>query len=298
MNPNPIFRRLSAILPGLVLVLSLAVSIYDIGGGASFLQNQVFDLYQRLIPRAANEMGPQAVYIDIDAETSKRYGTWPWPRKRVQQLVEAINAKNAGAIIIDAPLAEADPTSTAQLLKLWKSLPGYGNYADMGTAMANLPDPDAELAVTLARTPSVVTFVPGRPAVETITPILHKTSISQTGGEARHHLKNYVNWRASQPLFEKAARGVGASLVDQEPGSIVRTIPTLVTMDGAIYPSATLEALRVARKGAAYSLEVSEPENGFALEFEPGINRVAIIGTPATSRASELRRPSALTAAH
>lgn len=280
MNPNPIFRRLSAILPGLVLVLSLAVSIYDIGGGASFLQNQVFDLYQRLIPRAANEMGPQAVYIDIDAETSKRYGTWPWPRKRVQQLVEAINAKNAGAIIIDAPLAEADPTSTAQLLKLWKSLPGYGNYADMGTAMANLPDPDAELAVTLARTPSVVTFVPGRPAVETITPILHKTSISQTGGEARHHLKNYVNWRASQPLFEKAARGVGASLVDQEPGSIVRTIPTLVTMDGAIYPSATLEALRVARKGTAYSLEVSEPENGFALEFEPGIDRVAIIGTP------------------
>ena len=46
MNPTPAFRRLSAILPGLVLVLSLAVSIYDPQGTGSFLRNQVFDLYQ------------------------------------------------------------------------------------------------------------------------------------------------------------------------------------------------------------------------------------------------------------
>jgi len=279
MNPNPVFRRLSAILPGLVLVMSLVVSIYNPSGSATLLSDQVFDIYQRLLPRTVGGAGIQAIYIDIDAETSQRYGAWPWPRKRLQQLIEAVKAQGASAILIDAPLAEPDPTSSRELLKLWRNLPGTGDYSGLDGAFSTLPDPDTVLASTLATTPSVVTFVPGRPAIENRKAITQKAAISQSGGDARHHIENFTDWRASLPLFETAAQGVGAGLVDHPAGGIIRSLPTVVSMDGALYPSALMEMLRVARQAKGYNIAVSEPENGFALEFEPGIDVVSILGT-------------------
>ncbi len=92
MNPTPAFRRLSAILPGLMLVLSLAVSIYNPAGTGTFLQDLVFDAYQRFLPREAAAEGPRAIYVDIDAETAKAYGPWPWPRKRLDDLVARMAA--------------------------------------------------------------------------------------------------------------------------------------------------------------------------------------------------------------
>ena len=73
MNPTPAFRRLSALLPGLVLVLALLVSIYDTGGIDSYLRNLVFDSYQQILPRKPSPNGPHAVYVDIDAKTSSRF---------------------------------------------------------------------------------------------------------------------------------------------------------------------------------------------------------------------------------
>ena len=128
MESTPAFRRLSAILPGLVLVLSLALSIYDIGGLATGLRDQVFDVYQRIEPRKAGPDGSHAVYIDIGTDSAQRYGAWPWPRKRLVDLVNAVQAAGASVILLDMPLYEEDPTSTASLLKLWDPLPDATSY--------------------------------------------------------------------------------------------------------------------------------------------------------------------------
>ncbi len=161
MNPTPVFRRLSAILPGLVLVLALAVSIYNPQGMGTFLQDQVFDVYQRILPREPGPLGTNAVYIDIDAETAKTHGAWPWPRKRLDDLVERVRDAGASAIVIDMPLAEADPTSANELIRLWSPFPADGNFAGLGQALAQLPNHERQLTALLASTNSVVSFVPG-----------------------------------------------------------------------------------------------------------------------------------------
>jgi len=279
MNPTPAFRRLSAILPGLVLVLSLAVSIYDPQGTGSFLRNHVFDLYQYLLPRQAGPDGPRAVYIDIDAETAKTYGAWPWPRKRLDDLVKRVENAGASAILIDMPLADADPTASNELLRLWAPLPADDTLGGLGQSLTQLPNYERELAALLSSTPSVVSFVPGKTAFQNVHTPLRPAAISPRGGDPRHHMSAYTAWRATLPAFEAAAKGNGATLPDVGRDAIVRGLPMLTDLNGTLYPSNVLEALRVAKGGTGYSVQVAAPENGFSFEIEPGIERIVIDGT-------------------
>ncbi|MDO8839773.1 MAG: adenylate/guanylate cyclase domain-containing protein [Parvibaculum sp.] len=293
MNPTPAFRRLSAILPGLVLVLGLAVAIYDPRGMGSFLQNQVFDLYQQILPREAAPAGPHAVYVDIDAETAKRFGAWPWPRKRLAQLVERVREGGATAILIDAALSEPDPTAIRELMQLWAPLPAGGDFAGLAGALQSLPDHDRELAAQLRATQAVVSFVPGKTAFDGQHMPARPASIVPQGGEPRHYMHEYKTWRPTLAPFEVAARGVGASLPgDAATGIRVRDLPLLVNLDGTLYPSNVLETLRVARNGSGYRAIVAAPEYGFSFEMEPGLERVEIGDTPLvaqTTRDGRLR---------
>jgi adenylate cyclase len=203
MNPTPTFRRLSSILPGLVLVLSLAVAIYDLGGVGSYLQNQVFDTYQRILPRQASSGGPHTVYVDIDADTAAKFGSWPWPRKRLADLVEAVRDSGASAILIDMPLSAADQTSASELLRLWTPLStdpaqigdpaqaGVPAQATLRAALETLPDQDARLVRLLQETSSIISFVPGKAPNGPIHAPLGAKPVTPQGSDPRHYLNSY-----------------------------------------------------------------------------------------------------------
>ncbi len=279
MESTPAFRRLSAILPGLVLVLSLALSIYDIGGLATTLRDHVFDFYQRIEPRKAGPDGPHTVYIDIGTESAQRYGAWPWPRKRLADLVDAVQRAGASAILLDMPLYEEDPTSTASLLKLWTPLPPLSASNGLREALTSLPDHEQAFAALLAATPSVISFEPGKaPLGDARAPVAH-ASVASQGSDARHYAATYALWRPSLAPFEAAAKGGGATLPDQTPGTAVRTLPMLVNLGGTLYPSNILETLRVMRGGTSYHAKVAESEMGFTFGMEPGVEQVSIDDT-------------------
>ncbi|ABS64119.1 putative Chase2 sensor protein [Parvibaculum lavamentivorans DS-1] len=292
MNPTPAFRRLSAILPGLVLVLSVFVAINDPHGAGTFLQNRAFDLYQRILPREAGAGGPHAVYVDIDTETAKRFGAWPWPRKRLDMLVEKVRDAGASAIVIDMTLADADPTATSELLRLWSPFPAGEKFNGFSRTLSGLPNHERELAALLSSSKSVVSFVPGKTSFDGQHTPARPASITPSGGDPRHYMRDYETWRPSLPLFEAAATGNGASLPERDHGETIRGLPMLTALDGTLYPSNVLEALRVARGGAGYRAVVRAPESGFSFEIEPGLERVEITGTglhALTQKNGELR---------
>src|SRR5262245_38061252 len=77
-------KWLQPALASLVLAVALALRWYDppILGD---LRALVFDQYQRVAPR---EYKPAPVKIvDIDDESLKRYGQWPWPRGLIAELL-------------------------------------------------------------------------------------------------------------------------------------------------------------------------------------------------------------------
>lgn len=279
MNPTPAFRRLSAILPGLVLVLSLVLANYNPEGAGTFLQDRVFDTYQRLLPRSTAAEGPRAVYIDIDAETAKAYGPWPWPRKRLDDLVSRVSKAGADAILIDMPLADPDPTSAAELIRLWAPLPRQGDFSGLSQALRQLPDHERELAALLAETRSVVSFVPGKTDFSGRHLPRATAPVSPQGGDPRHYMARHELWRSTLASFENAANGNGATIAAEANGAAVRRLPLLVNLDGTLYPSNVLEALRVSQGGTGYRAMVATAESGFSFEIEPGVERIAILGT-------------------
>ena len=278
MNSTPVISRLSAILPGLVLVVGLVLSIYDVQGLSTGLQNQVFDVYQRIEPRPAPENGPRTVYVDIGAESARQFGAWPWPDKRIGELISAIKEGGASAILLDMPLAEPDRTSRSELLKLWNTLDTLPNGAEMQAGLAELPDYTSELATLLGQTPSIISFEPGKSSIGTERLPLTKAPLLSEGSDARHFVNSYKTWRTSLVAMETAAQGDGATLPSRVSGTTVRDLPLVIKLGEHLYPSNVLETLRVYRQATGFKANVAEPENGFAIGMEPGIASVSIDG--------------------
>ena len=71
MKKLPILFSLAILISAImIIVLDLPVK--------SILQNISFDTFQRLHPREFQN-APVRI-VDIDEESLRRYGQWPWPR--------------------------------------------------------------------------------------------------------------------------------------------------------------------------------------------------------------------------
>ena len=105
----------------LVLLLALAaLRIFD-PLPIQELRVRVFDLFQVLQPREATER--PVVIIDIDEQSLKSVGQWPWPRTRIADLISRLTQMGALVIAFDIVFAEPDrmrrvaahPTGSLQL---------------------------------------------------------------------------------------------------------------------------------------------------------------------------------------
>src|SRR5690242_9927403 len=76
-----------------------------------------FDLYQRAIPRIPEADTPVRI-VDIDDDSLKKIGQWPWPRTLVAQLIDKLREAGASVIAFDIDFAEPDCTSPKLLLPL------------------------------------------------------------------------------------------------------------------------------------------------------------------------------------
>jgi adenylate cyclase len=98
------------------------------------LRNAVFDQYQRWHPRPYQPV-PVRI-IDIDEESLKRLGQWPWPRTRVAELIERLRKAGAATIGMDIVFAEPDRTSPKSMSATW-NLPD-----DLRRRLESIPDHD------------------------------------------------------------------------------------------------------------------------------------------------------------
>ena len=74
------------------------------------LENLVFDQYQRWLPRPYDFDHPVRI-VDIDDESIRHIGRWPWPRQTMAELVEALTKAGAAAIAFDVLFSEKDNPS-------------------------------------------------------------------------------------------------------------------------------------------------------------------------------------------
>jgi adenylate cyclase len=235
---NPAWRRGIPLICGLAAiatVLTARVGLPDL-----FLRMQLacFDALQRAAPWA--DSGSRVRVVNIDDESLRRLGQWPWSRSTLAALVRNLQDDGARAIAFDVIFAESDRTSPSRLIEEWAA-----KYdLDVPSFSQKLPDFDRLFAATLARGRVVDGFAllstdnglvpPKGPAVATI------------GGDPSITLAPFEGAVPNIDVLQGATAGHGNLAIVAGRDEVIRKIPLLAAFKGRVVPSLSLEALRVA----------------------------------------------------
>jgi len=209
-------------------------------GPQQWMQAQLFDGYQRVLPR--ERVTQPAMVVEIDERSLAAYGQWPWPRRQVGELVEAIAAMQPAAIGLDTFFPEPDRLSPRRVLESVPDLPSV-----LRAQVAQLPDNDALLAQALRGKP-VVLGVAGEDSAAAADadkrPL--KTAPVLLKGDASGILAipQFAGVVRSLPELEAAAAGQG--LINNPGEGVVRRVSLLGRLGDQVLSNLEIALLRTA----------------------------------------------------
>ena len=200
-----------------------------------------FDLYQRATPRKPEGDTPIRI-VDIDDDSLKKIGQWPWPRTLVAQMIDKLREAGATIVVFDIDFAEPDRTSPKLLLPLMARSGVGGEEAKK--LLAALPDPDQRLAEAMGTMPTVTGFILTNHG-ETRPPA-PKAGFAFAGDDPLGQVDSFPAVVANLPALEAAAAGNGFLNQYTDWDHVVRRIPLILKFGDQPYPSLAAEVLRFA----------------------------------------------------
>jgi adenylate cyclase len=224
------------------LAISLNVLVGPIRGN---LQNLVFDQYQRWKPRPYDFSQPIRI-VDIDDESIHLIGRWPWSRRKMADLVEALVKANVAAIGFDYLFSEQDQSGDAA------ACAAGGRSADAAARCAERASGDTALAQAIQGRPVVlgVYLTPTHNGSQ--ASLTTKAGFSFVGDPPNDFVSHFFGVLAPIPELADAAVGLGFLNWLPDNDRVVRRVPLLLDVNGQIQPSLALETLRVAQGAAGY----------------------------------------------
>lgn len=261
----------TTIVPSIVLVIALFWRQQDPGGLLERMQQQVFDQYQRMQPRVYED-APVRI-IDIDDESLAKLGKqWPWPRTVLAQLVANLANAGAAAIVFDIVFAEPDRTSPKSMLELWSETTDLG---EVKPTLEKLPDHDAVFADIIAQAGNVVTGFVLTNDNNGVVPKARPPSYA--GDKPWPYLHGFTGAVQTLPVLEAAAAGNGTFSFAPGKDLTVRRIPLFLRLgEDRIYPSLSVEALRVALGGNTAQIKSTNASQEYGFGEKLGISSIRI----------------------
>ena len=239
-----------AVLAG--IVLAAAVAALQLLGLPTLdrLGLLLFDSYQRAAPRAYQEAAVSVV--DIDDESIRRLGQWPWPRSDIARLTERLGQAGASVVAFDVVFSEPDRTSPGSMAD---QLARGGADPAMLAALRRLPDHDAQLAQSFAATPVVLGYFLLNDRAG--APVTSKAGFA-VGGSPPSAVPGFRRGIESLPVLNAAAAGSGSVSLAADSDGILRSVPLLARQGDQLLPSLSLEALRVAQGAGSIVVKTSD----------------------------------------
>lgn len=215
---------------------------------------QSFDLYQRIKPRVYT---PQPVAIlDINEESIRELGQWPWPRTRLAKLVQKLMASGAGIVGFDIVFAEADRLSPDKI-----AIDNETLSEEIKSALNALPSNDLVFANTMKQSRVVL----GQTSVRSLADADDSASTeikdmphAFLGEDPRTFLPNYPALVENLPQLEQSAMGRGVFTVVPDEDGVFRRVPLLFQIDGKLRLSLSAELLRLAFGARAFAVRSDE----------------------------------------
>ncbi len=246
-------KNFITLIPIIILIFTIILRLFD----PNIVQRErliIFDIYQSLQPRLYQPL-PIKI-IDIDDESLKKIGQWPWSRTLISQLMT--NLANAGVATIgfDIVFAEPDNTSPHNTLPLWEKILSESEFEQLKNKLTNMPTYDEAMASVIAQTQVVLGFSFVQQLNNT-KPIV-KSGISISGASPEETLLNFQGAVKNLSLFEQAAAGNGSFNITPEIDSIIRRLPLVYYSKGSYYPSLVLELLRVSQGASSMIIKTQQ----------------------------------------
>jgi adenylate cyclase len=214
------------------------------------LRTRTFDFFQVLRPRP-QEIRP-VVIVDIDEASLKAIGQWPWPRTTIADLVTQITQLGAVAIGFDIIFPEPDRMSPAIAEQSFR-----GIDAETRAKLDRLPSNDDALAEAIKHSRVVVGQAgAATPEVKTAADAALQTGFAVRGPDARPYLVTFAGLLRNVPVIEQAAAGRGLFSINPESDGIIRRVPVIMTAQGSLVPSLSMEMLRVVTGSSAILVRV------------------------------------------
>ena len=162
--------------------------------------------------------------VNIDEASLKKYGQWPLPRDQYARIVQDLYARNAGLVVLDVLMPEADRQGG-----------------------------DAVLGQTLRQFPVVVSNIPT--AQSKNTPRVSGSVV--IGSEFLPTITQYSGITANVPAIENNSVGSGLVNTEAEIDGVNRRLPLVASIDGKLYSSIAIETLRVAAGDSTFQVKLN-----------------------------------------
>jgi adenylate cyclase len=261
-------RLLYVLILGTVIVASLALRVWDPSPVAR-MRSLVFDAYQRLDPLAFDPSLPVRI-VDIDEDSLKAIGQWPWPRTVLADLVNKLAQGGAAAIGFDMVFPEPDRMSPANTLRYW---PDTEALAGLREEIEKLPSNDQVFAEAIGNAPVVLGFI-AAPQGTSMPEV--KAGFAHGGDDPKLFAPHYPGAAASLKELQDPAQGSGSLNWIPEHDQIIRRMPMMVTVGDTLYPSFAADMLRLAQGASTYVVKSSGASGEKAFGEKTGIVKIRV----------------------
>ena len=163
--------------------------------------------------------------VNIDEKALEKYGQFPFPRNQYAAIIADLYRRNAGLVVFNILTPDSDRS---------------GHDAEYSAVLKKYPVILPNLGSTASRN------VPKQPGSVVIGPFGLDSFVS------------YPGIIANKPEIESSAMGVGIVNTLPEIDGVTRRMPLVIAHDGKLYPSLSMEVLRIAANDTTFQVKVNE----------------------------------------
>ena len=206
----------------ITLLLCLFIRVED----GNFVESVRLRYFDQLLTSKETSVSKLVHVVNIDDETIRNKGQFPFPRGEYAKLVTDLYSRGAGLVVFNIYMPESDR---------------FGQDSQLEKALKSFPVVLPQTAVNERITNDYLPFRPG-------------VSVIGTGDVD-------IKYESIQPnikLFNDSAAGIGVVNTIPEIDGVTRRVPMVVQSGGLLYPSISFETLRVASDDPSFQIKVTE----------------------------------------
>lgn len=176
------------------------------------------------------------VIIDIDEKSLQALGQWPWSRDILSKILYNLSNAQVAVIGFDIVFAEEDRTSPHKIFK------------KLDIKKENIPNFDLDFSQAIANTPTILGYqfeLTDKKYINKNAPSIQTIFIEKNKKQGENYLIIAQGTILNIPILQNSSYSSGFFNNIPDDTGIIRSIPLIISYEDEIYPSLSLETLRI-----------------------------------------------------